>query len=195
MRTGDVDILIVPGWSDSGHDHWQSRWARNLKTARRVEQDDWFAPDREVWVGQIVAAVAEAMRPVVLVGHSLGVAAILHAAGHVGRARVAGAFLVAPSDLDAVADWPREDGQDWERIIATFAPVPLVTLPFPARVIASSNDLFCSVERAQALGAAWGAEVSIIADGGHINTASGHGPWPEGLLTFGTFLRGLTPAH
>jgi len=33
--------------------------------------------------------------------------------------------------------------------------------------------------------------VSIIANAGHLNTASGHGPWPEGLLTFGLFLRSL----
>ncbi|HYD14828.1 MAG TPA: alpha/beta hydrolase, partial [Hyphomicrobium sp.] len=36
MKTSDVDILIVPGWSSSGPDHWQSRWERTLKTARRV---------------------------------------------------------------------------------------------------------------------------------------------------------------
>ena len=41
MRTSDADILMVPGWNGSGPDHWQSRWERNLKTARRIEQDDW----------------------------------------------------------------------------------------------------------------------------------------------------------
>ena len=34
MKTADVDILIVPGWQDSGPDHWQSRWERSLKTAK-----------------------------------------------------------------------------------------------------------------------------------------------------------------
>ncbi|MEE8098948.1 MAG: alpha/beta hydrolase, partial [Hyphomicrobium sp.] len=34
MRTTDVDILIVPGWLGSGPDNWQSRWVRNLKTAK-----------------------------------------------------------------------------------------------------------------------------------------------------------------
>jgi predicted alpha/beta hydrolase family esterase len=38
---------------------------------------------------------------------------------------------------------------------------------------------------------AWGSDLSIIANAGHINTASGHGPWPEGLLTFGQFLKSL----
>ncbi len=55
MKTSDADILIVPGWLNSGPDHWQSRWERNLKTARRIHQDDWHAPDRNAWVGNIVA--------------------------------------------------------------------------------------------------------------------------------------------
>ncbi len=193
MRTSDVDILIVPGWSNSGPDHWQSRWERNLKTARRVEQADWIAPDRDAWVARIVADVEQSTRPAVLVGHSLGVAAVLHAASRLNLSKVAGAFLVAPSDVDAMADWPRDEGQEWERIAASFAPMPVAPLPFPVRVIASSDDAFCTIERAQALGAAWGADVSILANAGHISTASGHGPWPDGLLSFGTFLRSLTP--
>jgi hypothetical protein len=193
MRTADVDILIVPGWSDSGPDHWQSRWARNLKTARRVEQEDWFRPDRGAWVERVADAVASANRPVVLVGHSLGVATIAHAAALPGTAGVAGAFLVSPSDLDNVESWPRDEGQDWEEITATFAPMPAARLPFPSKVIASSDDAFCSIARARELGAAWGADVSILANAGHINSASGHGPWPEGLLSFGAFLKTLQP--
>ena len=26
MRIADIDILMVPGWTGSGPDHWQSRW-------------------------------------------------------------------------------------------------------------------------------------------------------------------------
>lgn len=198
MRTSDVDILIVPGWSNSGPDHWQSRWQRNFKTARRVEQDDWLTPDRARWVDRVVEEVGLSTRPVVLVGHSLGVATILHAAPFLEPAGVAGAFLVAPSDLDSVEDWPRgdgqaPDGQAWETSVASFRPMPRARLPFPARVIASSDDAFCSIERAQELGAAWGADVSSLANAGHINTDSGHGPWPEGLLSFGMFLKSLGP--
>ena len=47
-------------------------------------------------------------------------------------------------------------------------------------MIASSNDPHCSIERAQQFAKAWGSDLSIIANAGHINTASGHGPWPEG---------------
>jgi uncharacterized protein len=192
MRTSDVDILIVPGWSNSGPDHWQSRWERNLRTARRVTQDDWLAPDPDKWVARIAEEVSRSTRPAVLVAHSLGVAAVLHAAGEINPAKTAGIFMVAPSDLDALDNWPCEEGQNWKEIAAGFAPMPIAPLPFPARVIASSDDAFCSAARARELGALWGADVSIIARAGHINQDSGHGPWPEGLLTFGLFLQSLS---
>lgn len=184
MRTSDVDILIVPGWTNSGPDHWQSRWQRHFKTARRVEQADWERPEREAWVERIVAEVARSTRPAVLVAHSCGVLAVAHAASGLDRAKVAGAFLVAPPDLDTHPELlPAANGG--------FAPVPMSALPFPARLIASSNDPHCSYGRAQEMGQAWGANTSVIANAGHINTASGHGPWPDGLMTFGLFLKSL----
>ena len=36
MRLSEIDILIIPGWMNAGPDHWQSRWLRNMKSARRV---------------------------------------------------------------------------------------------------------------------------------------------------------------
>lgn len=192
MKTADADILIVPGWSDSGADHWQSRWERNLRTARRVVQDDWRTPRRDAWVAKVRAAIAASTRPVVLVGHSLGVATIVHAGLAMPRGLVAGAFLVGPADTDTWTTWPEpEPGQPWPDTIAEFAPMPMQPLSFPTRVIASSTDPFCTVERAQALAAAWAGDVSVIADAGHLNSDSGHGPWPEGLLTFGLFMKSL----
>jgi predicted alpha/beta hydrolase family esterase len=193
MRVRDIDILIVPGWGRNGDGHWQSRWARNLSTARVVEQDDRDRPVRDAWVAQIQEAVLAARRPVVLVAHSCGVAAVVHAAPGLAQSRVAGAFLVAPPDLDnrqPIETFMRDGGRGLV-FPETFLPMPMQRLPFPSKLIGSSTDPYCSVERAQQLGAAWGSDTSIIADAGHINTASGHGPWPEGLLTFGLFLKKL----
>jgi len=200
MRTADIDILIVPGWSSSGPDHWQSRWERNLKSARRIEQEDWLHPNRDQWVGRIVEAVAttDSDRPVVLVGHSLGVAAIVHAAGKLPSGSVAGAFLVAPADVDNASAWPITQGQTFAQEGAGFAPLPTTTLPFPSTLIASHTDPYCTTTRAEELAAAWGSELLDIGDAGHINVDSGHGPWPDGLIRFGWFLRRLggdgTPA-
>jgi len=192
MRTSEVEILIVPGWSGSGPDHWQSRWERSLKTARRIEQQHWREPEREAWVGRIVTAVAEAKLPPVLVAHSLGVAAVVHAAAKMPRGLVAGALLVAPADVDNAAQWPLTDGETLPAAEAGFAPLPMEPLPFPALLVASSNDPYCSADRAAELAGAWGATFVDAGEQGHINTASGHGPWPDGLLRFGSFLQGLT---
>jgi predicted alpha/beta hydrolase family esterase len=191
MRTSDVDILTVPGWSSSGPDHWQSRWERTLKTARRVEQDNWVEPEREAWVGRIIENVVQSSRPVVLVAHSLGVAAVAHVATRIPKGFLSGAFLVAPADVDNAANWPDADGFKLDATGSGFAPLPLSALPFPSVLIASSNDPYCSVERAKALAEGWGSTFVEAGDVGHINGESGHGPWPEGVLRFGSFLQTL----
>jgi len=191
MRTSEVDILIVPGWSSSGPDHWQSRWERTLKTARRVQQENWIAPEREAWVGRIIESAVESTRPVVLVAHSLGVAAVAHMAQRIPKGFLSGAFLVAPADVDNAADWPETEGLMLDGDASGFAPLPLDALPFPSILIASSTDPYCRIERAAALAKAWGSTLVEAGDAGHINSASGHGPWPEGVLRFGSFLKGL----
>ena len=191
MRTSDVDILIVPGWSSSGPDHWQSRWERTLKTARRVEQDDWFAPEREAWVGRIIDASVASNRPVVLVAHSLGVAAVAHVAERIPKGFLSGAFLVAPADVENASAWPETEGLTLDGTASGFAPLPKKAFPFPSVMIASSNDAYCSLDRANALATAWGSTLVEAGDVGHVNSASGHGPWPDGVLRFGAFLRTL----
>lgn len=184
MRTADCDILIVPGYANSGPEHWQTRWEGRLSTARRVVQDDWEHPRREAWIGRLVEAVAACRRPVVLVAHSLGVITVSHAASRLPPGLVRGAFLVAPSDVERDGDVP--DG------VRDFAPVSLEPLPFPSVVVASRSDPHCSYERAEDFAYAWGSALVDAGDAGHINVASGHGPWPEGLMRFAGMLKGLT---
>ena len=184
MRIAEIDILIVPGWSNAGPDHWQSRWQRNLKSARRVEQADWDTPNCQDWADRVVEEALKSTRPTVIVAHGCGVSAVVKAAPRLAGSRIVGALLVAPPDLGPGHDiWPAHSGG--------FLPLPMEPLPFPSKLIGSSNDPFCSVERTQELGRFWGSDVSNIANAGHLNTESGHGPWPEGLLTFGLFLKKL----
>jgi predicted alpha/beta hydrolase family esterase len=58
--------------------------------------------------------------------------------------------------------------------------MPLVPLPFPSIVVASSDDQYVSPERAVEFARVWGSELRVIGAAGHINGASGYGPWPEG---------------
>lgn len=189
MRIADLDILIIPGWTNSGPDHWQSRWERKLSTARRVEQADWERPEREAWVARLAEAVNEATRPVILIAHSCGVPTVAHAIRHFAEGRVLGAFLVAPPSDEFIAAAPA---------IAGFGPYPREKLPFRSMLVASRNDPACPFLDATTLAADWGARVSDAGEAGHINSQSGHGPWPEGLLSFAGFLKtledGLKPA-
>jgi predicted alpha/beta hydrolase family esterase len=104
---------------------------------------------------------------------------------------ISGAFLVAPADVDNAANWPAEDGATFDAVKSGFAPLPLGTLPFPSVLIASSTDPYCSLERAAALAKGWGSELVEAGDAGHINSVAGYGPWPDGALRFGAFLRTL----
>ena len=191
-KMAEVDILIVPGWGNAGPDHWQARWAANVGTARRIEQDEWDRPMLADWVGRIAEAVAAASRPAVLVAHGCGVPAVIHAAQRLERAKMAGAFLVAPPDLAQTASpWPTADGRCFPAEEGGFHPVPSDPLPFPALVVASRNDPYVTFERARGFALDWGADFADAGDSSHLDTASGHGPWPEGLLRFGAFLRRL----
>ena len=183
MRTRDADILIVPGIGGSGPDHWQSRWQAKLPTARRIEQADWDHPNLKVWSGPIRDAMAEAERPVVLVAHSLGVIAAVHVLTSGDSGQVAGAFLVSPPAEAVIADIPE--------IAADFRPYPPTFLPCPATLVASRDDPYCPLETAEGLATRWGAAFVDAGAAGHINGDSGHGPWPEGLMSFAGFLSKL----
>lgn len=183
MRTADADILIVPGLRNPAEDHWQARWEAKLPTARRVDLGDWQAPDKDRWVDGLATAVASCTRPVVLVGHALGVVAIVLAAPQFPAGLVRGGFLVSPHDVEAGADISAAE--------RAFAPIPRDPLPFPSVLVASRTDPHCAFARAEDLGYAWGSAFSDAGEAGHIDAASGHGPWPEGLMRFAGFLKTL----
>ena len=182
MKVKDTDILIIPGYTNSGPGHWQTRWEQKLSTARRVGQAEGSKPVCEDWVDNVAGAIREAERPVVLVAHSLGIPTAIHAAREAGLP-VAGAFLVAPPDVANPSIRPKH--------LMTFGPYPRNPLPFPSITVASRNDPFCAFGVAEDIAGAWGSLFIDAGEAGHINEESGHGPWPEGSMTFAAFLSKL----
>lgn len=188
MQTSDFDILIVPGWLGSDADHWQSRWARELETAKLVEEANWAAPDKTEWVGNIVEQVRATSRPTVFVAHSVGVVAVVHAALRLPRDGISGAFLVSLADVENADRWPVTQGHAWPKEGYGFKPIPRQQLPFPAVLISSSDDPYCRQSRAREFAVAWGCDFENVGPAGHITTASGYGPWPAGLSLLSGFL-------
>jgi uncharacterized protein len=168
------NILVLPGWQDSGPDHWQSRWERTHGYVR-VQQHDWMRPLRGDWISRVenelLARDLAGSRRAVLVAHSLGCITVAAWASHSKNTqRVAGALLVAPPDCER--DDVREALPGW-------APIPMQKLPFPSVLFASSDDPFCKLERAQLFAAAWGSQLIEMGPRGHLNSDSGLGDWPE----------------
>ena len=165
-------VLILPGWQGSGPGHWQMRWvAEHGYTV--VEQADWLRPRRGDWLARLDDVIVDTPdAEVVLVAHSLGriqVAAWAAVSRH--TARVRGALLVAPGDVEQPA--LREQLPGW-------APIVRQRLPFAAQLVGSRNDPYCSADKARTLAECWGSRWADLGEAGHINAESGLGDWPEG---------------
>jgi predicted alpha/beta hydrolase family esterase len=163
-------ILTVPGLYNSGPDHWQSHWERELPECLRIGQKEWDAPRREDWVANIEAAFGFAQPPVYLAGHSLGCIAIAYWA-QATRHHVEGALMVAPADTE------QEDFPSGPR---GFQPLPTRKLPFPTIVVASENDPWISIERAQQMAKRWGSRFVNIGKAGHLGWNEKLGSWRGG---------------
>ena len=166
-------FFIVPGLGNSGPDHWQTLFERQHPNFTRVQQRSWDAPDRAEWVTTLEQALAgEDLSQVVLIAHSLGCPTVAHWASTYGH-RIKGALLVAPVDAETEAFAALAP--------VGFGPLPLQRLPFPSKVVTSTTDPWVSEARARQFAEAWGSELVVLGDAGHINVASGHGDWPAGL--------------
>lgn len=168
-----ANVLILPGWQNSGPDHWQSRW-QAAHGYQRVEQHDWVRPLRGDWIARLEDVLLsldfERDGPAVLVAHSLGCIHVAAWAAHSQNThRVKGALLVAPPDVER---------EDLRGMLPAWSPVLLNPLPFKTLVLASSDDPFCSQARAQTFAIAWGADFIEAGKGGHLNAESGLGDWP-----------------
>lgn len=152
--------LILPGWQNSGPDHWQTKWEQLDTSFTRVQQDDWDRPDFAAWSERLDSQLTE---PTVLIAHSLGCFLASRA-----RKNVVAALLVAPPKLGGFPE------------LATFENLPLEPLPFPSVVVASRNDPFCDFGHAETLAAAWGSGLVDGGERGHLNSESKLGTWSEG---------------
>ncbi|MGQ0709046.1 MAG: RBBP9/YdeN family alpha/beta hydrolase [Rhodoferax sp.] len=167
-----TQVLLLPGWQNSGPDHWQSRWEA-LHGFVRVQQHDWDQPLRGDWIIQLEEAVLARPGPCLLVAHSLGCQLVAAwAAVSRSAARVQGALLVAPGDPER---------EELRGVLRSWAPVVRTRLPFASLLLGSSNDPYCQWERAQGFARDWGSRFVDYGARGHINAESGLGDWPEGL--------------
>lgn len=181
-------ILTIPGLNNSGPTHWQSLWERKFLACERIELGSWSAPDRQLWIDRIAAAIDAQSEPVLIAAHSLGCHAFAHwfaGAGGMARARIAGALLVAPPDLSQL----RRDSH-----VASFTDSPILISRVPMIVVASDNDPYAKVAHVWRLSRQWGARFVNAGPFGHINADSAIGDWPYGQYLLASLQPAATPA-
>lgn len=159
--------LIVPGLDGSPAPHWQHWWAATEHNALTVELSNPDRPDPATWEEELLGAILRHPDSI-LVGHSLGAVLIARVLSAVPQLRVRAAMLVAPADTEGKAR------------IGQFGCLPPRSLPVPTTLVASRNDPWMSFARASDLARHWGSELVDLGHAGHVNVASGFGPWPEG---------------
>lgn len=173
--TVQATVLIVPGLRDHVAQHWQTLLAPQLPRVACVPP----MGREDLDVGTRVAAIEHAAQqvegPLVIVAHSGGCIMVAHWARQTRRP-VHGALLAAPPDFDTQmpAGYPSLD----ELRAGGWLPVPREPLPFFSIVAASRNDPLGSFVRVAGLAADWGSELADLGEVGHLNPASGFGPWP-----------------
>ena len=168
-------LLIVPGLRDHVAQHWQTLLAAGRSDVLSVPPMGRDDLDCQARVDAIERAAQSVAGPIVIVAHSGGCIMVAHWARQTRRT-VQAALLATPPDFDTpmpegypTLDALRESG---------WLPVPRSHLPFPALVAASRNDPLGRYERVAALARDWGTQLADLGEVGHLNPASGFGPWP-----------------
>lgn len=167
-----TNYFIIPGLGNSEPEHWQTFFEKSGGNFQRINQQEWETPACRDWVTTIDKAISGYdPATVILIGHSLGCTTIAHWATQAKKI-IKGALLVAPSDIEnPVYTFPATG----------FAPIPKTKINFPTIVVASTDDPWVSIERAKHFAEQWGSKFIDIGKAGHINVASGYGPWQQGL--------------
>ncbi|MGG3794204.1 alpha/beta hydrolase [Pseudomonas paraversuta] len=172
----ETTILIVPGLRDHVPQHWQTLLAARLDKVRSVPPLE----DNKLSLAARVDAIERELEaisgPVILVAHSAGVLMVAHWAA-LSKRPIKGALLAAPPDLEAV--WPLGYPTSQSLRANGWDPLPKGRLGFPSIVVGSTNDHLASLPAVTRMARQWGSELVNLGAVGHLNPASGYGPWPQ----------------
>ena len=172
-----IHTVIVPGVGGSEHDHWQSWLQRQLKSCSRVQQQDWNNPVLHEWIEQFIKTVQAIQEPIQIVAHSFGCLTTVAAlAQHPElNQNIKNLVLVAPANPARFGDagFARESQNDYQQYFHQ------LKLQVPTQMIISENDPWLNFQDALQLAKAWKIRPKNLGQVGHINVASGFGPFPE----------------
>lgn len=163
-----VSVLISPRWGGTDGDDWYPWLVDELSSWPQTHAEvvplapSADEPSIEESRRALLAAVGRVPDPVVLVGHSVGAQVVLRSLPSLSADLVRGVV--------AVAGWFEVD-EPWPAIQPWLdTPVPDVDPGLPITVLLSDDDPFTADhERTRRDWERLGADVSVLADAGHLN--------------------------
>ncbi|MBJ9986873.1 alpha/beta hydrolase [Acinetobacter sp. S40] len=172
-----VHTVIVPGVGGSEYQHWQSWLQRELISCSRVQQKDWNHPVLNEWVEQFQQTLSSIDQPIQVVAHSFGCLTSVAALAKYPnlRQKVKHLTLVAPANPARFgeAGFARNSLHDYADYFHQ------LRIDVPTQLIISENDPWLHFDDAMRLAQAWQIKPVNLGQVGHINVASGFGPFPE----------------
>lgn len=169
--------LIVPGVGGSDADHWQSWLQRRLYSCSRVQQPDWNLPILSDWIDNFILALKPIEANVQVVAHSFGCLTSVAALAQYPelQSKIKKLLLVAPANPARFGDagFARDSHNDYADYFHQ------LKINVPVEMIISENDPWLNFADAKALAKAWQITPRNLGQVGHINVASGFGPFPE----------------
>jgi predicted alpha/beta hydrolase family esterase len=146
-------------------------------SSSRVQQKHWDRPVLQEWVDQFVKTVSSVNEPVQIVAHSFGcLTSVAALAEHPElNVQVKNLVLVAPANPTRFGDagFARDSQNDYQQYFHQ------LKLQVPTQMIISENDPWLNFQDALQLAKAWKIRPKNLGQVGHINVASGFGPFPE----------------
>ncbi|WOE31618.1 MULTISPECIES: alpha/beta hydrolase [unclassified Acinetobacter] len=170
--------VIVPGVGGSEYHHWQSWLQRQLMSCSRIEQKNWQQPILNEWVAECAKTLsALPEQRIEIVAHSFGCLSIVATLAQYPEfnSKVKNLVLVAPANpirfgIHGFADDAFGHYQDYFHQLK---------IKVPATFIMSENDPWLNFNDALDLASSWQLTPVNLGCVGHINVASGFGPFPE----------------
>ena len=172
-----IHTVIVPGVGGSEAQHWQSWLQQQLVSSSHVQQKHWDRPVLSEWVAQFVKTVAAVKAPIQIVAHSFGcLTSVAALAEHPElSAKVKNLVLVAPANPARFgeAGFARHSLTDYKQYFHQ------LNIDVPTTLLISENDPWLGYFDALQLAQAWKLTPINLGQVGHINVASGFGPFPD----------------
>jgi len=172
-----IHNVIVPGIGGSEESHWQSWLQRQLMSCSRVEQQHWQQPVLQQWITQFVQSIVPIQTDLQIIAHSFGCLTTVAALAQHPQLnqKVKHLILVAPANPRRFAENDFADDQQLN-LDDYFQQLDLAV---PTTLLMSENDPWLNPQDGKRLAQAWQLEPINLGQVGHVNTASGFGPFPE----------------